>query len=93
MNIIWSPGARRHLHQIEVFIGKDNPQAATAMANRIIEASERLLTFPDRGRAGRVPHTRELVVTGTPFILPYQVRDGVVEIIGVFHGAQNWPES
>jgi toxin ParE1/3/4 len=44
------------------------------------------------GRPGRVPGTRELVVSDTPFILPYRVRDSAVEILAVFHGARQWPE-
>ena len=31
------------------------------------------------GRAGRVAGTRELVVTGTPYIAPYRVRTEVAE--------------
>ena len=43
------------------------------------------------GRPGRVPHTRELVVSGTPFIIPYTVTERGIEIIAVLHGSQIWP--
>ena len=36
--------------------------------------------------------TRELVVTGTPYIVAYTVLDNRVEILAVQHGAQEWPE-
>jgi plasmid stabilization system protein ParE len=47
-----------------------------------------------------VPNTRELVVTGTPYILPYPVAYPVaytvveeeVRIAAVLHGARPWPE-
>jgi toxin ParE1/3/4 len=39
-----------------------------------------------------VPETRELVVSGTPYIVPYTVRGDVVEIHAVLHGARKWPE-
>jgi toxin ParE1/3/4 len=45
------------------------------------------------GRPGRVISTRELVVSGTPYIVAYRVREGVVEILAVIHGAQQWPTS
>jgi plasmid stabilization system protein ParE len=41
---------------------------------------------------GRIPDTRELVVVDTPFIVPYRVRDGDVEILAVFHSARQWAE-
>ncbi len=43
------------------------------------------------GRAGRVPGTRELVISGTPYIVPYRVRGGAVEVLRVFHAARRWP--
>ncbi|MDY6850779.1 MAG: type II toxin-antitoxin system RelE/ParE family toxin, partial [Thermodesulfobacteriota bacterium] len=42
--------------------------------------------FPAGGRPGRIPQTRELVVA--PYILPYRIKDDVVEILDVFHSAQ-----
>jgi len=47
---------------------------------------------PALGRAGRVAGTRELVVAGTPYVVPYRVRGEAVEILRVFHAARRWPE-
>jgi plasmid stabilization system protein ParE len=55
-------------------------------------AAARLLDHPALGRPGRVPGTRELVVSGTPYILPYRVQGETVQILHVLHGAQRWPE-
>jgi len=92
MILIWSPTARAHLRLAEAFIAEDNPQAATSTAEKILEAVERLRDFPASGRPGKLPHTRELVVPGTPFFLPYRVKGEAVEILGVIHGARKWPE-
>jgi toxin ParE1/3/4 len=45
-----------------------------------------------RGRPGRWPGTRELIIPGTPYIVPYRVKGPVVEILRVFHGARRWPD-
>ncbi len=37
-------------------------------------------------------YTREAVVTGTPYILPYRIRANAVEILRVLHAAQEWPD-
>ena len=44
------------------------------------------------GRPGRVAGTRELVVTGTPYVAAYQVTRETVRILRVLHGAQQWPD-
>jgi toxin ParE1/3/4 len=41
---------------------------------------------------GRIKGTREFVVTDTPFIVAYRVRDDRVEVLAVFHGARLWPD-
>lgn len=91
MKIIWSPTARAHLRHARAFIAEDNPQAAAQVAERILNSVERLKEFPASGRPGLLPHTRELVVPGTPFFIPYRVKDQHIEILGVIHGAQRWP--
>jgi toxin ParE1/3/4 len=47
---------------------------------------------PHIGRAGRVIGTRELVVSGTPYVIPYRVKEDRLELIAVFHDKQKWPE-
>ena len=51
-----------------------------------------LAAHPHMGRPGRVPGTRELVVTRFRYILPYRVREQSVEILRVFHTARKWPQ-
>lgn len=92
MILVWSPTARTHLRYAEAFIAEENSHAAEKTAERIIDAVERLIEFPASGRPGKLPHTRELVVPGTPFFLPYRVKGEVVEILGIIHGARKWPE-
>jgi len=46
--------------------------------------------FPHRGRPGRKLNTRELVFPGLPFLAVYRIRQDVVEINRILHGAQNW---
>jgi len=42
------------------------------------------------GRLGRVKGTRELVVSGTPYVICYRVEPDAVVILRLLHGAQKW---
>lgn len=92
MKIRWLRTALRNLDEQTAYIASDNPEAALRIAARVRGAIERLGRHPSLGRPGRVPGTRELVVSGTPYVIPYRVRGEQVEILRVFHGAQRWPE-
>ena len=92
MRIAWTVQAVRDLRSVRTFIARENPRAAKAIADRIIGAVEQLGAHPASGRPGRLPNTRELVIPGTPFIVPYRVSENGVEILGVIHGARRWPE-
>jgi toxin ParE1/3/4 len=91
MKAVWSRRAIRHLVYLREYIEKDSEQNAALVAKRILEAVDLLQTQPGMGRPGRVPGTRELVVPDTPYIIPYRVRRGRLELIAVFHGRQKWP--
>lgn len=82
----------RRLEDIRERIAADNPAAAARMVERIRAAVERLAASPGIGRPGRVADTRELIISGTPYIVPYPVRGDVVQIITVLHSAQRWPD-
>ena len=54
-------------------------------------AVDDLQAFTSRGRPGRMRDTRELIISGLPFVIIYRIREASVEIIRVIHGAQKWP--
>jgi toxin ParE1/3/4 len=93
MRIVWSPRAIRHLRALRDYIAGDSPPSARAIAARILSGVELLATQPHMGRPGRVAGTRELVVPGTPYVIPYRARGEGLEVLAVFHGAQKWPKS
>lgn len=76
------------------FVAADKPQAALEQDASITSAVARLGAFPRMGRTGRMRGTRELVVSGTPFIVVYRIQDeaGEVQVIRFLHGAQQWPK-
>ncbi len=92
MTVLWTAPADADLNQIERYIAADKPEAAAEVAERILEATEVLERFPLIGRGGRVEGTRELVDTGTPYILAYVVRRNRVVILAAIHGSRAWPE-
>jgi toxin ParE1/3/4 len=92
MNVVWFYKAAQDLQAIGQHIAKDNPAAAYEMVVKIKKAGDSLAQFPQAGRVGRVKGTRELVVTGTPYLLPYRIKGDEIQILHVFHGAQKWPD-
>lgn len=91
MQIRWLRTALRNLDSEAEYSAKDNPSAAARTVESIIEAVLQLRSYPAMGRPGRVLGTRELVISGTPYIIPYRVRRETVEILRVFHDALRWP--
>jgi toxin ParE1/3/4 len=92
VTIVWSPRAIEHLTRLRTYIARDNPNAARRIAGTLLEAVERLAELPNLGRPGRVAGTRELVVPGTPYVIPYRLRGDRLEVIAVFHARQKWPK-
>jgi addiction module RelE/StbE family toxin len=91
MRLEWTVKAIEDLRAAGVFIALDNPEAAQRMAERVREAAEYLIDHPNMGRPGRIVNTRELVVTGTPFIIVYWARGGAVQMLRLLHHSQKWP--
>jgi toxin ParE1/3/4 len=83
---------RADLEAIVDYIGAENARAALAVWDEIESQVERLARYPYSGRIGRVEGTRELVVSRTPYIVGYTVREDAVLILRVLHGARQWPD-
>jgi toxin ParE1/3/4 len=92
VTVVWSPRAIGHLADLRAYIAGEHPDAATRTATTLLAAVDRLAALPNLGRPGRVAGTRELVVPGTQYIIPYRLRGERLEIIAVFHGRQRWPK-
>jgi toxin ParE1/3/4 len=76
------------LRQIRRYIGEQNPAAASRVAAQLVAACDRLEYLPERGRPGRIVGTRELVSV-RPYVIVYRINKETVEILRVWHGAQN----
>lgn len=92
MKLLWTRRALVEIDEIFAYVAADSPIAAERLALLIEAKALLLINQPNMGRPGRVDGTREFVVTGTPYILPYRVRDGRVEILAVLHTSRQWPD-
>lgn len=81
--------AARDLGDIIEFVALDSPAAAQNVHRTLAAAADRLTRFPELGRPGRLPDTREFSVPSLPYIIAYQVDAQAVTVIAVFHGARD----
>lgn len=92
MKVVWSRRAMKHLVSLREFIAKDSEQNAAVAAKRMLASIELLRKQPEMGKPGRILGTREFIVPDTPYMIPYRVREGRLELIAVFHGRQQGPK-
>lgn len=92
IQVRWTEPAARDLEEISEYIRRDRPAAAGKVAQSLFEAADSLSLLPGRGRNGRIPGTRELVVSGLPYIIVYRLTNTSVQVLRIYHGARNWPE-
>jgi plasmid stabilization system protein ParE len=92
VTVVWSPRAVGHLAGLRAYIARERPDAAARTAATLLAAVDRLAELPNLGRPGRVSGTRELVIPGPPYVIPYRLRGEHLEIVAVFHGRQRWPK-
>ncbi|MGC2323423.1 MAG: type II toxin-antitoxin system RelE/ParE family toxin [Terriglobales bacterium] len=90
--IEWTEQAARQLDQAHDYIALSNSEEVAArIAAQIVARVQQLASFPMSGRPGRVPGTRELVISQTPFIVAYTIDNDRIVILAIYHGAQRWP--
>ncbi len=92
MTVEWTPLATAHLRSVFEYIARDNSAAAERVLAQVFAGVERLERFPNMGRSGRLEGSRELVMAGTPFVVPHRINRNRVEILAVFHASRKWPE-
>jgi toxin ParE1/3/4 len=61
------------------------------VARTLYTAVAELRNFPNRGRKGLAPGTRELVFPPWPLIVVYEVADTQLNFLRIRHASQDWP--
>ena len=92
--IRWTERASADLVGVVEWIEQRNPAAAERLASAVLAAIERLELYPNLGRGGRVPDTRELVVPRRRnYVVVYRLVPDSVVILRVLHGKMQWPDA
>jgi toxin ParE1/3/4 len=88
MQVKWLAKALVNLTDEADYIAKESPANAKAFFADVFASLGQLKEH--LGRAERVSGTRELVITRYPYIVPYRIKNGCVEILRVLHTARAW---
>ncbi len=92
-NIVLTDKASSDLDSIhEYYESRLGPAAADAVIAQIIDTLERLEKFTGLGRPSQTPDVRELIFTKFPFIAPYRLIYGEVQVLRVLHQRTERPE-
>jgi toxin ParE1/3/4 len=92
VKVEWHPFAQADLIELLEYVAADNPDAAYRVHDEVLSQVGILEKYPAAGRSGRVAGTRELVITGLPYIAAYRIDKKRVTILRVLHGARKWPK-
>jgi len=84
--VVWSDEARENLQAIQSYIAGFNLGASRRLALRLVDSTESLAAFTDRGRLIR-PSVRELTHV-SPYVVRYVVLPGEVRIMWIRHSAR-----
>ncbi len=80
MRLEWSVFAVADHEEIFRYIEVDSPRAAIAVDNTIQAQIEAVISFPERGRPGRIDGTRELVIRRTPYVVADRVSGDMIRV-------------
>lgn len=93
MRVEWLKTALKNLDEESAYIAMENPLAARAFVQAIQASVEQLANFPAMGREGRVTGTREWLLPDLPYVIPYRIRGGRLQILRIFHTRRLPPKS
>ena len=89
MKVQFTPSARNQVLSALSYIRRDKPSAAINFRNKAETILRRLEKFPESGRI--IPEFPELPyseVIVSPYRFFYKMKDNIVWIVAVWHGAQ-----
>jgi addiction module RelE/StbE family toxin len=91
MRIQWTPAAAADLQNLSDYLKDHHPHYRQPTMRKVYAAIQSLREWPHRGRVGREEGTRELLFPPLPYIAVYRVKEQIIEVLRIFHGAQGRP--
>ncbi|MBS7424351.1 type II toxin-antitoxin system RelE/ParE family toxin [Pseudomonas syringae] len=91
MQVEWLKTALKNLDEEAAYIALDNPAAAAAFVKAIQSNVTQLASFPAMGREGRIAGTREWPLPDLPYLIPYRIRSGRLQVLRIFHTRRQSP--
>jgi len=88
MEIRFTRGALSDLYGIYDYIAKTSPDYAAKTLTRIETAIDNLSDHPQLGRTSRNKAARELIISGTPYIVAYTRDTEYLNIISIIHSSR-----
>ncbi|MGO4324601.1 type II toxin-antitoxin system RelE/ParE family toxin [Pseudomonas sp. KB_12] len=67
-------------------------QNADDVISAILETLRQLQRFPGSGRPSVAPDIRELVLTRYPFVAPYRLKHGQLQVLRILHQRTERPQ-
>jgi plasmid stabilization system protein ParE len=92
MHIRWTePAVHDFIYICDYISEHGSPATSRNVALAIHGAIGTLADFPQLGRTGRKPESRELVFSGLPYVAVYRIGNNGIEVLRILHGARQWP--
>jgi addiction module RelE/StbE family toxin len=89
MRIRWTPAAAADLQHISDYLKEHHPQYWQQTIRKLYETIRTLRSKPHSGRPGREAGTREVLFPPMPYIAVYRVREQSIEVLRIYHTAQD----
>lgn len=93
MRVEWLRSALKNLDDEAAYIAQSNPRAAANFVNALLADVAQLARFPTMGREGRLPGTREWVMSQHPYLIPYRIRQDRLQVLRIFHTSRQPPSN
>lgn len=90
MRLRWTLSAAADMQQISDYLKEHHPRYRQPTMRKLYERIRSLKQRPHLGKRGRVEGTRELLLLPLPYIIVYRLSGQTVEILRIYHGAQEW---
>lgn len=91
-HVVWTDEAETDLENLlAYYFDEAGTEVAAMVYQRIREQVGSLKLFPERCRSGRIPGTREYVLTRLPYIAVVVIDDVQVTVVAIVHTARKFP--